>query len=206
MSVRRSRLISVAAVLASTLTLLTACTPGRQPLLALTLVNGLPTAIVHSCAPGLVEISVTENSPTPTTTPPVTTPGQTPTPTPTGKLSSGPTTPELESYAFTWAVKNDLAPIDAEVQLFSAPTGWTVQKDTLTSLRKGARYYADAQVTGIFDVSPVNFVLQDLLDLKPGEVLYGVNAPLTTVLTRADFDAKAKQACVDALPPSSTPT
>jgi hypothetical protein len=40
-------------------------------------------------------------------------------------------------------------------------------------------------------------------ELEDGEVLYGINAPPTTVLTRAEFDKKAAEA-LRRRPPSTT--
>jgi hypothetical protein len=178
---------------------LTACTPGRQPLLAITLVNGLPVALLHGCMAGPVEFSVTENTQaTPTATPSGT--SSTPTPVVTTLSPTNTITPESETYVFTWAVRKDDATPTADVQLFSAPAGWTVEKQTLTALQKGSRYIADAKMPGVFDVSPVNFTLDELLGLQPDQVIYGINAPLTTVLSRADFDKKAEESCAASNP------
>jgi hypothetical protein len=172
--------------------------PGRQPLLAITLVNGLPVALLHGCMAGPVELSVTENTQaTPTPTP---TGSSTPTPVVTSASPTNTITPESETYVFTWAVRKDDAAATADVPLFSAPQGWTVEKQTLTALQKGSRYIADAKLPGVFDVSTVNFTLDELLDLQPDQVIYGINAPLTTVLSRADFDKKAEESCAASNP------
>jgi hypothetical protein len=192
------RVVQLAATLAVVSATLTACTPGRQPLLAITLVNGLPVALMHGCMAGPAEFSVTEN----TQATPTPTPSASPTPTPAATTAS-PTntiTPESESYIFTWAVRKDDAAAQVEVPLFTAPQGWTVEKQTLTALQKGSRYIADAKLPGVFDVSPVNFTLDELLSLQPGQVIYGINAPLTTTLSREDFDKKAVESCAASNP------
>lgn len=196
------RILRILVVLTAVAATLTACTPGRQPLLAVTMVNGLPVAILHGCAKGSAEVSVTENSQAPTTSP-APSGSTTPTPSRTPKVTNT-ITPETETYVFAWSVKIEDAPMVSEVPLFTAPAGWTVQKNTLTALQKGSRYIADGKLTGVFNVSPVNFTMEELLDLGPGKVLYGINAPLTTVLTRAEFDEKAAQACVAAFPSSTS--
>lgn len=198
-TVQLGRIMIVLAAVAGTLT---ACTPGRQPLLAMTLVDGLPVAIVHSCVRGPVEVSVTENTEAPPTTTPAASGSPSPTPSTSPTISNS-VTPETETYVFSWAVRNSDAPLDAEVALFTVPTGWTAEKTTLNALQKGSRYIADAKVAGVFDVSPVNFTMDELLELGPDEVLYGINAPLTTVLTRAEFATKAAQSCA-AVSPSPT--
>lgn len=194
---RMGRIIVVLAAVAGTLT---ACTPGRQPLLAMTLVDGLPVAIVHSCVKGAVEVSVTENTEAPPSSSPAASPSSaTPTVSPTPKITDS-ITPETQPYLYTWSVRTEEAPLVVEVPLFTVPSGWTAEKTTLDALQKESRYIADAKVASVFDVSPVNFTMDELLDLNPDEVLYGINAPLTTVLTRAEFAAKAEASCAAALP------
>ncbi len=196
---RSWRWLRVGVVVTAALTTLTACAPARQPLLAITLIGGWPVAVLRTCGGGPAEISVTENSQAPTTSP-----GSTPSATPT--LTPSPTvSPTTESYLFFWSVKTPIAGLINEVPLFTTPTGWETEGRTLTQLDPTARYIADAKVDGVFDVSPVNFTVDDLHKLKDGEVLYGINAPLTTVLARADFEKKTAEACAAAASPSSTP-
>ena len=187
-------------VMIAALGTLTACAPARQPLLGITLIGGWPVAILRSCIGGPAEISVTENSQAPTTSP-----GASASATPTPSATASPTvTPTTESYLFFWSVRTPTAQPVSEVPLFTSPTGWVVDGKTLSQLDPDARYIADAKVDGVFDVSPVNFTVTDLHKLKDGEVLYGINAPLTTVLTRAEFDQKTTEACA-AASPSATP-
>lgn len=188
-AVRLWRLVRIGVVLVAAMTTLTACVPARQPLLAITLIGGWPVAILRTCAGGPAEVSVTENSQAPTASP-----GASESPTPTATPS--PTiTPTTESYVYFWSIKTANANPINEVPLFTTPSGWQLDVDTLKQLQPEARYIADAKVTGVFDVSPVNFTAADLHKLKDGEVLYGINAPLTTVLTRAEFDQKTEEAC-----------
>jgi hypothetical protein len=184
-------------VLAAVAATLTACTPGRQPLLALGLVDGLPVAFLHACVKGSAEVNVTENTQAPTSPPPSA--SATPTRSPTATVTNT-ITPETETYVYSWSVKNDHAPLLSEVPLFTVPEGWQAEKATLNALQKGSRYIADAKLTGVFDVSPVNFTMDELLELGEDEVLYGINAPLTTVLTQAEFAQKAQESCASALP------
>jgi hypothetical protein len=200
-AVRSWRLLKIGVVLAAALTTLTACVPARQPLLAITLIGGWPVAILRTCAGGPAEVSVTENSQAPTSSP-----GATETPTPTSTPTPSPTiTPTTESYVYFWSIKTANANPINEVALFTTPSGWQLDGDTLKQLQPEARYIADAKVTGVFDVSPVNFTVADLHKLKDGEVLYGVNAPLTTVLTRAEFDQKTEEACAAEVSATTTP-
>ncbi len=197
---RSWRWVRIGVVLVAVATALAACAPGRQPLLGITLIGGWPVAILHTCVAGSAEVSVTENSPAPTTSPGTSASPTLAAPTP----SPSPTiTPTTESYVFYWSVKTDNADAVNEVPLFTTPSGWQLEGNTLTRLQPGARYIADAKVTGIFDISPINFTVDDLHQLKNGDVLYGINAPLTTVLSRAEFDQKTAQACVDSQPSSS---
>jgi hypothetical protein len=198
-AVRSLRSVKIGLVLVALATTLTACAPGRVPLLGITMIGGWPVAVLRTCAGGPAEISVTENSLTPTTSP-----GSSASPSPTPETPSPTVTPTTESYVFFWSVATQSADRLTEAPLFTTPTGWRVGGDTLKRLQPGARYIADAKVEGVFDVSPVNFTVTDLHDLKEGEILYGINAPLTTVLTRAEFESKTEQSCVDAHP-STTP-
>jgi hypothetical protein len=191
------RIVRIGLTLVALLATVTACTPGRQPLLAIAMVHGTAVAVLRTCVPGPAEISVTENSQAPTTSPGTTTPTAEPTPDLTPSTTASPTT---DSYVYSWSITTAAAPALNEVPLFFTPVGWTLERNTLTKLRPGARYIADAKVSGIFDVSPVNFTVTDLDSLKEGEVLYGINAPLTTVLTRQEFEAKTEQACLDSQP------
>jgi hypothetical protein len=178
---------------------LSACAPGRSPLLAVTLIGGYPVAILRTCTGGPAEVSLTENSQPPTDTPtPTSDPSPTTTPSPT-------VTPTTESYLYFWSVKTTSAdPLDV-IPMFTTPTGWVNDGNTLARLLPDARYIADARVAGVADVSPVNFTIDDLHNLKDDEVLYGVNAPLTTVLTRKDFEDKSAQACLDERTPTTSP-
>jgi hypothetical protein len=194
------RLLRIGVVLAAVAATLTACSPGRQPLLAVTVVHGAAVAILHTCTNGPAEISVTENSQAPTTPPASGSPSVSPTATPSPTQTI---TPPTETYVYFWSVKIENAPMVNEVPLFFTPVGWELAGHTLSKLQPGARYIADAKVTGVFDVSPVNFTLADLAELKEGDVIYGINAPLTTTLTRAEFDQKAAQACTETLPSTS---
>ncbi len=179
---------------------MTACAPGRSPLLAVTLIGGWPVAILRTCDGGPAELSVTENS-----QPPTGTPTDSLTPTPTPATPSPTVTPTTESYINYWSVKTTDAAALTDIPMFTTPTDWTSDGKTLVRLQPDARYIADARVHGVSDVSPVNFTVDDLHKLKDGEVLYGVNAPLTTVLTAADFAQKSEEACVGGSTPSSTP-
>jgi hypothetical protein len=178
-------------VLIGVVATLTACAPGRSPLLAVTLIGGYPVAILRTCTGGPAEVSVTENSQPPTDTPTASTePSPTGTPSPT-------VTPTTESYLYFWSVKTASADPLSVIPMFTTPTRWENDGKSLTRLLPDARYIADARVQGVADVSPVNFTVDDLHNLKDDEVLYGVNAPLTTVLTRKDFEDKSAQACLD---------
>jgi hypothetical protein len=178
------------------MTALTACAPPRQPLLAITLVGGWPVAILRTCTGGPATINVTENS-QPTPSPSASdSPSPTATPSPT-------VTPTTESYITYWGIKTASAPIMNEVPLFTTPTGWVPDGNTLKQLQPDARYIADATVDGVFDVSPVNFTVADLHKLTDNQVLYGINAPLTTVLTRDEFDKKTADACATSSPSAS---
>jgi hypothetical protein len=190
--VRVPRSLRLAGVLVVAAGLLTACAPVRQPLLAITLIGGWPVAVLRTCAGGPAEINVTENSPAPTTTPAASlSPTESPSPT---------VTPSTETYVFFWDVTTGAAQGLNEVPLFTTPTGWEVGTSTLKKLQPGFRYIADARVSGVLDVSPVNFTISDLHELKPDEVLYGINAPLTTVLTRSEFEKKTAEACAGVVP------
>jgi len=197
-AVRSWRILQLGVVLILAATTLSACAPARQPLLAVTLIGGWPVAILRTCSGGPAEVNVTENRPAPTPSPGATdTPSPTPTPSPT-------VTPTTESYIYYWSIKTPSADLVNEVPLFTTPTGWVPDGNTLKQLQPDARYIADATVDGVFDVSPVNFTVADLHKLTDGEVLYGINAPLTTVLTRAEFDQKTTEACASTA--TSSPT
>jgi len=198
-AVRSWRLLRIGVVLAAVVTTLTACVPARQPLLAITLIGGWPVAILRTCSGGPAEVSVTENSQAPTTSP-----GASESPTPTA-TSSPTVTPTTESYVYYWSIKTPNANSINEVPLFTTPSGWQLDGDTLKQLQPEARYIADAKVAGVFDVSPVNFTMADLHKLKDGEVLYGINAPLTTVLTRTEFDQKTAEDCAAATTSTTSP-
>jgi hypothetical protein len=185
-------------VLVAVVSTLSACVPARQPLLAVTLIGGWPVAILRTCTGGPAEINVTENSQAPTPSP-----GATESPTPAPAVDDPELTPSAESYLYFWSVKTTSAQLVNEVPMFTTPTGWTLAGNSLKQLQPDARYIADAKVDGVFDVSPVNFTVDDLHKLKDGEVLYGINAPLTTVLTRDDFDKKTAAECASTSP---TPT
>jgi hypothetical protein len=191
-------LLRLGVVLIAAVTTLTACAPPRQPLLAITLIGGWPVAILRTCTGGPAEINVTENSQAPTPSP-----GASDSPTPTTATPSPTVTPTTESYVYYWSIKTTAAPLVNEVPLFTTPTGWLQDGSTLKQLQPDARYIADASVDGVFDVSPVNFTVADLHKLSDGQVLYGINAPLTTVLTREEFDKKTAEACATASPSAS---
>lgn len=195
---RFRRLLQLGVVLIAAVTTLTACAPPRQPLLGITLIGGWPVAILRTCTGGPAEINVTENSQ--------------PTPSPSASESASPTpatpsptvTPTTESYITYWDIKTTSAPLMNEIPLFTTPTGWQSTGSTLKQLQPDARYIADATVDGVFDVSPVNFTVADLHKLTDGQVLYGINAPLTTVLTRDEFNKKTADACATSSPSAST--
>jgi hypothetical protein len=196
--VRLWRFLRVGVVLVALAATLTACAPGRQPLLAVTLIGGYPVAILRTCEGGPAELTVTENSQPPTATPTASTSA-----TATPATPSPTVTPTTESYLYFWSIRTESAEAINVLPMFTTPTNWTNGGNTLVRLQPDARYIADAKVDGVFDVSPVNFTVDDLHKLKDGEVLYGVNAPLTTVLSRADFEQKAEQSCMDGQPSSS---
>jgi hypothetical protein len=180
------------------MTALTACAPPRQPLLAITLIGGWPVAILRTCTGGPATINVTENSqPTPS-------PGASDSVSPTPATPSPTVTPTTGSYITYWSIKTPSAPLMNEIPLFTTPTGWESDGNTLKQLQPDARYIADATVDGVFDVSPVNFTVADLHKLSEDQVLYGINAPLTTTLTREEFNKKAADACATSSPSSSS--
>jgi hypothetical protein len=191
---------------------LTACAPGRQPLLAVTLIGAWPVAVLRMCVPGPAEVTVTENSTVTaapsassstndTGSPAAAQPTWTQDPSPTPTVSATPTT---EPYAYSWSIKTTNASGIIDIPLFTTPTGWVSTANTLPRLQPGARYIADAKVGGGIYVSPVNFTTNDLHALTHDQVLYGINAPLTTVLTRADFETKTTAACAAANPTASS--
>jgi hypothetical protein len=100
-----------------------------------------------------------------------------------------------ESLTSYWSV--DLATTQAppEVTLFTAPSGWTTQSQSLTELRPSTRYGVYTRGGEGHDAISITFALDDLTALPVGQVLVGGSASGRHVESESKFRADAHDAC-----------
>jgi hypothetical protein len=101
---------------------------------------------------------------------------------------------DADGEAKAWTLRTDSKPGPARITLFEAPEGWTVEHRTLTELSAGVQYTATAFGRGRRAV-PVQFTVDALNELNPGEVLVGEPGSVAKAMSEKDYRENAADAC-----------
>lgn len=157
------------------------------PVVAITLQDGVPTALVFGCGePSSVFVgAVTTPAYLAPTRTPTSTPTSTPTPTPVS------TRPGLPS----WSVRSeaDVHGLHEITLLGQPPPGWTVSPPLtppLLGFEPGHDYRLSARSS-----YEVEFTWQRIADLDPGNVLTATGRNAMVGMTRPQFAAQAEDSC-----------
>jgi len=164
----RARRAGVAGALVAlaALATLAGCSPADKPVTALRLVDGRPTLLIAACdAAEIDSVSV--------------------------YAATGGAT-----ITAAWRARDpgSAGPPPAEVTLLEAPPGWSVSDSSLTAFAPGAAY-TTAAYGSPGNAYPIDFTLERLGALGPGEVLAGEGHDEATAMSEGDFRARAKDSC-----------
>jgi hypothetical protein len=176
-------------------TTLTACSPAPRRIVAVFLDDGDPTALLHPCSgepvKGLQVRDVTPQEPTPTRSSAGTASSGTPGAT---SVSASPT-PDLSLLRWDTSSADDV-PAPSQIKLLTPPAGWQVYTDSfrlLEEFREDRVYDVSTSVLG--DMS-VEFTLDDLEGLEPGQVWATPDDTRTPrAMSRDEFARIAEASC-----------
>jgi hypothetical protein len=160
--------VAGALVVLATLATLAGCSPAAKPVTALRLVDGHPTLLVAKCDDANIDaVSVF--------------------------TGDGATITEA------WRARDPRLPAETgappdEIRLLEAPSGWSVSDDSLTTFAPGVDYTATAYGSP-GDAFPIDFTLEKLAALDPGQVLAGESNNEATAMSEKDFRDNAEDAC-----------
>ncbi|GIG85164.1 hypothetical protein [Plantactinospora endophytica] len=185
------RILRTALLLPLALTVLTGCTPADEPLAALAIRDGEPTVLLVGCDSGPASIHVREDSTMASASPRPTRSATTATP---GGPSAGPSGASTTGSP-QWSLHTDRAQPVNEIPLLDAdpPAGWIVDESTLGRIEPGIWYGISAY--GRRDAHPVRFDTDAFAKLDGEHVLAPVSHRKQEIMTRAEFERDAKEAC-----------
>jgi hypothetical protein len=93
-----------------------------------------------------------------------------------------------------WNATSDGGTVPETITLLQAPSGWSVSTDTLTGFETGRKYSVNAYAKSK-GVVPVHFTLDELKELKAGQVMIGKHQSKSAVVSEQEFQDAAKDSC-----------
>ncbi|MFG1840529.1 hypothetical protein ACGFH8_19160 [Micromonospora sp. NPDC049175] len=163
------------------LSLLTACTPPDEPLVALAVQDGQPVGVLVTCGGSFPRLSIYENHPDDGTQHPL-----------TRWAVSGPSTNDIVEVALL-GQPPDGWEVDAATDFSDSGLGTVVDVEPLTELRPEVTYSVGGR-SGHNAIS-VDFTLADLPRIGPDQVLAPGGRNSTKIVSRKTFQRKARDSC-----------
>lgn len=164
---RASRFVLALAIAGVTLA---GCSPTAEPLAGVTLRDGQPVVIFVACDHGFAAVEVHEDDP------------------------SRPTPSTAPATVPTWSVVTASPGAVNEIVLFGQlPVGWRATAVDLKGLEPGVEYSVGG--LSLHGAIPVNFTTGTLAKLGADQVLTATAYRQVAVITRAEFEKRAKDGC-----------
>ncbi|MBE1486452.1 hypothetical protein [Plantactinospora soyae] len=199
------RILRVVLLLPVALAALVGCSPAREPLTALAVLDGKPTIVSVACASShsTTSIHVREDRSTPptglspstgTTNPPTADPNP---PTSPSAPSGGPSAPgsaTADADSPSWSISStDPQPVSEIELLGPPPAGWKLDHSNLHQLQPDVWYAIAAY--GFRDSITLKFTTDVFEKLDAEHVLAPVGNRKQEIMTRSKFERNAKDVC-----------